>query len=98
MMNFIDLARQQARIKDKIDAGIQQVLSHGRYIMGPEIAQMETKLAEFVGTKHCISVSSGTDALVIAMMALGIKPGDEVITTPFTFFATGEMILQLLHC
>lgn len=95
MMNFIDLAKQQLRIRDKIDTGIQRVLAHGRYVMGPEINEMETKLAEFVGVKHAIAVSSGTDALLIAMMALDIKPGDEVITTPFTFFATGEMILQL---
>lgn len=94
-MNFIDLKTQQLRIRDKIDHSIQAILNHGAYIMGPEVTEMEARLAEFVGAKACISISSGTDALLIAMMALGIEPGDEVITTPFTFFATGEMILQL---
>ncbi|MEX2488566.1 MAG: DegT/DnrJ/EryC1/StrS family aminotransferase [Pseudomonadales bacterium] len=91
-INFIDLAAQQERIRDKIDANIKKVLDHGQYIMGPEIAELEERLAEFIGVKHCIGVSSGTDALLIAMMGLGIKPGDEVITSPFTFIATGEMI------
>lgn len=91
-IQFIDLQAQQARIKDKIDAAIQRVLSHGQYIMGPEVAELEDKLAEYVGVKHCITASSGTDTLLIALMALGIGPGDEVITSPFTFIATGEMI------
>lgn len=94
-MQFIDLQAQQVRIKEAIDTNIQKVLSHGQYIMGPEVFELEDSLADYVGVKHCIGVSSGTDALLIAMMALGIKPGDEVITTPFTFIATGEMIALL---
>lgn len=74
--------------KQSIDARIQRVLDHGQYIMGPEVAEMEGKLAGYVGAKHCVSVSSGTEALLIALMTLGIGPGDEVITTPFTFAAT----------
>lgn len=91
-IQFIDLKAQQALIKDKIDAGIQRVLRHGQYIMGPEIKELEEKLAAYVGVKHCITASSGTDTLLIALLALGIGPGDEVITSPFTFIATGEMI------
>ena len=91
-MQFIDLKFQYAKIKDKVDAGIAGVLEHGRYIMGPEVGALEEKLANYVGTKHCLGVSSGTDALLIALMALDIKPGDEIITTPFTFIATGEVI------
>lgn len=94
-MQFIDLKAQQALIRDKIDANIKKVLNHGKYIMGPEIFELEERLAEFVGVKHCIGVSSGTDALLIAMMALDVKAEDEVITTPFTFIATGEMIALL---
>lgn len=91
-MQFIDLKTQYASLKSAIDTRIQGVLDHGQYIMGPEIAELEERLAQYVGAEHCISVSSGTDALVIAMMALGIEPGDEVITSPFTFIATAEMI------
>lgn len=94
-MEFIDLVTQQERIKDKIDQNIKNVLSHGKYIMGPEVYELEEKLADYVGTKYCIGVSSGTDALLIAMMALGVGYGDEIITTPFTFIATGEMIALL---
>ncbi|RVU42364.1 aminotransferase class I/II-fold pyridoxal phosphate-dependent enzyme, partial [Rubrivivax rivuli] len=72
---------------------IQRVLDHGQYIMGPEVQELETKLAAFTGSKHCITVSSGTEALLISLMALGLKPGEEVITTPFTFAATAEMIV-----
>ncbi len=79
-MQFIDLNAQQKRIKNKLDAAIQRVLHHGQYILGPEVAELETKLAEFSGAKHCISVANGTDALQIAQMAFGIGPGDEVIT------------------
>lgn len=89
---FIDLAAQQAVIRPQLEHNIETVLRHGQYIMGPEIKQLEERLAEYVGVKHCITVSDGTKALLIAMMALGVKPGDEVITTPFTFIATGEMI------
>ncbi|AFM10972.1 DegT/DnrJ/EryC1/StrS family aminotransferase [Turneriella parva] len=91
-MEFIDLKSQQARIKKEIDANIAKVLAHGQYIMGPEIKELETQLAQYTGSKHCLTVANGTDALLIALMALGVKAGDEVITTPFTFIATGEMI------
>ena len=91
-MEFIDLKAQQALIREDLDARINTVLSHGRYIMGPEVGELEEQLAEYVGVRHCIGTSSGTDTLLIAMMALGIGQGDEVITTPFTFIATGEMI------
>jgi len=94
-MNFIDLEQQQNRIKKQIDTNIAKVLAHGRYIMGPEVSELEEQMADYVGVKYCIGVSSGTDALLIAMMALGIGPGDEVITTPFTFIATSEMIKLL---
>lgn len=89
---FIDLKSQYARIKPELDAAILAVLEHGQYIMGPEIPRLEEVLADYVGVKHCIGASSGTDTLLIAMMACGIGSGDEVITSPFTFIATGEMI------
>jgi UDP-2-acetamido-2-deoxy-ribo-hexuluronate aminotransferase len=89
---FIDLATQQRRIRAPLEAGLHRVLHHGRYVMGPEIAELEQRLADYVGVAHCVAVSSGTDALLIALMALGIGPGDEVITTPFTFVATAEVI------
>ncbi len=91
-MNFIDLKRQYGLIKDQVQSGINAVLDHGMYIMGPEIAQLEKQLAEYVGVKHCIVCSSGTDALFMPMMAWGIGPGDAVFTTPFTFIATAEVI------
>ena len=94
-MEFVDLKKQQSLIKSQIDINIQKVLNHGRYIMGPEVSELEEKLADYVGVKHCVSVSSGSDALLIAMMAIGIGLGDEVITTPFTFVATVEMIVLL---
>ena len=94
-IDFIDLKTQQDILKPQLEQSIHNVFRHGQYIMGSEIGQLEEKLAAFVGVKHCIAVSSGTDALLIAMMALGIKQGDEVITTPFTFIATGEMIALL---
>jgi UDP-2-acetamido-2-deoxy-ribo-hexuluronate aminotransferase len=92
---FIDLAKQQRRILPEIEKRMAAVLKHGQYILGPEISELESKLAAYTGAKHCIAVSSGTDALLIALMAIGIKPGDEVITTPFTFIATGEVIALL---
>lgn len=95
MIEFIDLKAQQVLIKDKIDAGIQRVLSHGQYILGPEVSELEEKLAAFVGAKYCISVANGTDALQIALMALGIGPGDEVITPGFTYIATAETVALL---
>ncbi|MDG4867882.1 DegT/DnrJ/EryC1/StrS family aminotransferase [Guyparkeria sp. 1SP6A2] len=89
-MQFIDLAAQQARIKDKIDANIQRVLAHGKYILGPEVAELEEKLADFTGAKYCISCANGTDALQIAQMAVGVGPGDEVIVPGFSYIATAE--------
>ena len=91
-MDFIDLKSQYRRIKPSVDGRIARVLEHGQYVMGPEVAELEQQLAKYVGSKHCIAVASGTDALLIALMALDIGPGDEVITVPFTFFATAEMI------
>lgn len=95
MIEFIDLKSQQARIKDKIDAGIQRVLSHGQYILGPEVAELEERLAAFVGAKYCITCANGTDALQIVQMALGIGPDDEVITPGFTYIATAETVALL---
>ncbi|PHM26223.1 DegT/DnrJ/EryC1/StrS family aminotransferase [Xenorhabdus budapestensis] len=94
-MQFIDLNTQQTRIKDKINEGIQRVLSHGQYILGPEVTELEEKLAAFIGAKYCISVANGTDALQIAQMAFGIGPGDEVITPGFTYIATAETVALL---
>ena len=94
-MNFIDLKSQYAALRETINARIQRVLDHGQYIMGPEVKELEEKLAKYTGAKHCITVSSGTEALLISLMALGLQPGDEVITTPFTFAATAEMIVLL---
>jgi UDP-2-acetamido-2-deoxy-ribo-hexuluronate aminotransferase len=91
-MEFIDLKEQYRRYKSEIDERIHRVLAHGRFIMGPEIAELERALAKYVGAKHCISVSSGTDSLEIALRALGIGPGDEVITVPFTWISTAEVI------
>lgn len=95
MIEFCDLKAQQARIKDKIDAGIQRVLAHGHYILGPEVAELEEKLAAFVGAKHCITCANGTDALQIAQMAVGVAHGDEVITPGFTYIATAETVAVL---
>lgn len=91
-MDFIDLKAQQKRIKGQLDARIQKVLAHGNYIMGPEVKELEERLAAYVGVKHAVSCASGTDALLMALMALGIGPGDAVFTTPFTFVATAEVI------
>ena len=91
-MQFIDLKSQQARIREDIELRIQKVLDHGQYILGPEIEEMEEMLADYVGVKHCIGASSGTDTLLIALLALGIGPGDEVITVPYTWISTAEMI------
>ena len=92
---FIDLKSQYRSLEASIKNRINKVLEHGQYIMGPEVAELEEKLATYVGVKHCIGVSNGTDSLLIAMMALGIGHGDEIITTPFTFISTGEMIALL---
>lgn len=95
MIEFVDLKAQQARIKDQIDAAIQRVLAHGQYILGPEVAELEEKLAAYTGADYCISCANGTDALQIAQMALGIGPGDEVITPGFTYIATAETVALL---
>jgi UDP-2-acetamido-2-deoxy-ribo-hexuluronate aminotransferase len=94
-MQFINLKAQYNALKPQIDQKIQQVMDHGFYIKGPEIAEFEAQVADYVGVKHAIACSSGTVALQMALMALEIGPGDEVITTPFSFFATVEMILLL---
>jgi UDP-2-acetamido-2-deoxy-ribo-hexuluronate aminotransferase len=92
---FIDLKAQYAALKASIDARIQRVLDHGQYIMGPEVAELEGRLAAYAGTQHCVTVASGTEALLIALMAIDFKPGDEVVTSPFTFAATAEVIVLL---
>jgi UDP-2-acetamido-2-deoxy-ribo-hexuluronate aminotransferase len=92
-MEFIDLKSQYNASRELINSRIQAVLDHGQYIMGPEVAELEQRLADYTGARHCITVSSGTDALVIALMALGVGPGDEVITTPFSFIATAEAVV-----
>ncbi len=92
---YIDLQAQYRDLKASIDAQIHAVLDHGQYILGPEVSELEERLAARVGVRHCVSCGSGTDALLLALMALGIGRGDEVITSPFTFFATGEMIALL---
>jgi UDP-2-acetamido-2-deoxy-ribo-hexuluronate aminotransferase len=94
-IEFIDLKAQYAVLRDEIAARMQKVLDHGQYIMGPEVKELETALAAHTGATHCVTVSSGTEALLIAMMALGLKPGDEVVTTLFTFAATAETIVLL---
>jgi UDP-2-acetamido-2-deoxy-ribo-hexuluronate aminotransferase len=94
-LDFIDLKSQQQRISALLAENLQRVLAHGQYIMGPEVHELETKLAAYVGVKHAISCSSGTDALLMPLMAYGVGPGDAIFTTPFTFIATAEVI-QLL--
>ena len=94
-MQFIDLAAQQNRIREKIEHNIQAVMNHGKYIMGPEVNELEDRLASFVGIKHAIACSSGTDALLLALMVYGVGPGDAIFTTPFTFIATAEVISLL---
>jgi dTDP-4-amino-4,6-dideoxygalactose transaminase len=94
-MEFTDLGAQQNRIKESIDRNIQTVMKHGQYIMGPEIKELEKRLANYVGIKHAIACSSGTDALLLALMAYGIGSGDAIFTTPFTFIATAEVISLL---
>jgi UDP-2-acetamido-2-deoxy-ribo-hexuluronate aminotransferase len=94
-MDFIDLKTQQKSILPAITERIQRVLAHGQYIMGPEVKELEERLAAYVGVKHVVACSSGTDALLMPLMAYGVGPGDAIITTPFTFIATAEVI-QLL--
>ena len=95
MIDFIDLKAQQVRIKEKIDAGMARVLAHGQYILGPEVAELESKLAAYTGAPHCISVANGTDALQIALMSLDVGPGDEVITPGFSHISTAESVAVL---
>ena len=94
-LEFVDLRAQYEALRSEIQTRMQTVLDHGQYIMGPEVKELEDRLATFTGARHCITVASGTEALLISLMALGLKPGDEVITTPFTFAATAEMIVLL---
>ncbi len=94
-MEFIDLAAQQNRIGEKLNSNIQQVLKHGKYIMGPEVKELESRLASYVGAKHAVACSSGTDSLLLALMAYGVGNGDAIFTTPFTFIATAEVISLL---
>lgn len=92
---FIDLKTQYARIEPELRRRMDAVLAHGKFIMGPEVAELEAGLAAFTGAKHCVSCSSGTDALLMALMAFGVGPGDAVLTTPFTFIATAEVVALL---
>lgn len=92
---FHDLKTQYQALQDSIDLRIRRVLEHGQFIMGPEVKELEQKLAAYTGAAHCVAVASGTEALLISLMAIGVRPGDEVITTPFTFVATAETIALL---
>lgn len=92
---FIDLKSQYRALQPRIQARIDRVLEHGQYIMGPEVRELEARLSAYTGAKHCVTVASGTEALLISLMALGIEPGAEIITTPFTFVATAEVIVRL---
>ncbi len=94
-MHFIDLAAQQKRIRHKIESNISAILDHGKYIMGPEIKQLEERLADYVGVNNAVGCASGTDALLMALMACQVGPGDAIFTSPFTFIATAEVISQL---
>ncbi|TCT09070.1 DegT/DnrJ/EryC1/StrS family aminotransferase [Paralcaligenes ureilyticus] len=94
-MQFIDLKKQYQLLREPINARIQKVLDHGQYIMGPEVQELEAVLSGYTGAKHCITVASGTEALLMSLMALGVGAGDEVITTSFTFVATAEVIVLL---
>ena len=94
-IEFIDLKAQYADLKQSIDSRIHRVLDHGQYIMGPEVRELEERLESYTQAKHCITVASGTEALLMSLMALGIGHGDEVITTPFTFVATAEVMVLL---
>jgi UDP-2-acetamido-2-deoxy-ribo-hexuluronate aminotransferase len=94
-IDFIDLKAQQRRIRESLELRIKKVMDHGAYIMGPEIAELEEKLARYVGAKHCVVCGSGTDALLMPLIAYGIKPGDAIFTSPFTFIATAEVVALL---
>lgn len=94
-VKILDLARQYELIQDEVEKAVCEQMKSGMYIGGKAVADFEQEFAKYIGVKHAISVNSGTDSLVIALKALGIKPGDEVITTPFTFFATAETIAMV---
>ena len=94
-MQFIDLKSRHQLVGDKINARILKVMEHGQFILGPEVREVEEKLAQYTGSKHCLTVSSGTDSLLIALMALGLGAGDEVITVPYTWISTAEVISLL---
>lgn len=94
-IQFIDLRAQQDRLQPQIEQAINKVLAHGRYILGPEVGELERALAEFSGAKHVITCASGTDALLMALMALGVRPGDAVFIPSFTFVATVEVVVLL---
>ncbi|MDA8775859.1 DegT/DnrJ/EryC1/StrS family aminotransferase, partial [Opitutales bacterium] len=94
-MQFIDLKTRHQLIADRINTRIQKVMDHGQFILGPEVRELEQKLSEYTGSKHCITVSSGTDSLLVALMALGVGAGDEVITVPYTWISTAEVIALL---
>ncbi|MCA9613674.1 MAG: DegT/DnrJ/EryC1/StrS family aminotransferase, partial [Myxococcales bacterium] len=89
---MLDVAAQHAPVQDELRAAFDRVMTHGQFILGPEVASFEKAIAAYVGCEHAIGVSSGTDALLVALMALDVGPGDEVVTTPFSFFATGGCI------
>lgn len=92
---FIDLQSQYQSYKEEIDSAIHAVLDSSQYIMGPSVKELESNLSKYTGAKHAIACASGTDALLIALLAIGIKPGDEIITTPFTFISSSEVISLL---
>src|SRR4051812_36395859 len=92
---FVDLASQQERIRSGLDRAMAPVLDHGQYILGPEVAELERRLATFCGARHAISCASGTDALLLALMAKGLQPGDAVVVPSFTFCATAEVVCLL---
>ena len=94
-MEFIDLKTRHQLIGNRINSRIQKVMGHGQFILGPEVRELENKLAQYTGSKHCVTVSSGTDSLLIALMALGVRAGDEVITVPYTWISTAEVIALL---
>ena len=90
MIPFFDLAAQQALIKHQIDENISKVLAHGKYILGPEVSELEERLCEYTGAKYCVTCANGTDALQVALMAIGVGPDDEIITPAFSYIATAE--------
>ena len=94
-MEFIDLHAQRERIREQLDVNIQKVVTEGKYILGPEVSELEKRLSQYVGVKHAVGCASGTDALLMALMARGVGAGDAVFTTPFTFIATAEVIALL---